>query len=1773
MKKMFTLLFALLLSVTMFAQQARTPISQGQRSNQHATASFLDESSANRNNQVPSRAGAQVWCEDFETPPFPPTGWTLYGTPFESYDDWGHYGPYCFGYDFASPSYPTYGITTHAFTPTAGGVLSFWAMHDGVYNSSASYYTTYRIKVSTTDNAQGSFTTIKEYSNYAYTGINPNNVIFTPTQINSWYNMTADLNAYAGQQIYVAIEVYDHYGDDFITIDDICVIAPLTNDLQIQADALPYTKIPDFQANFLPFPNLTAKAINIGIETQTNISTSVIYNSTTMGPSNAIASLAAGATSAAMTIVPQIDFSTNLGTYNVVYTVSQTEEDEDISDNSATNSFEITENMYAIDEAVAPYNGVGYTGSASARLGNYFTIAKPAVLNQVELAFSVGSAAIQSNILLYTVNGLTIPSTPIFTQPYTRPAAGGLMIVDVPATELMQGTYFLCVQQAPAGDNIGVAYDGVPGRVCYGVGTGTGTALTQQTGFGSLAIRMIIEDAGYEMYKITTHVSPEGAGTVTGGGVYEVGEEVTLTAKAKLGFTFVEWSNGETDNPYIFEATEDIDITAIFDGEPPYCEDLIIGTGTTTTPDYPMAIWFNNSISQQIFLADEIGGAGWIASVSFQYINTFAANKPNQAFYLGYTNKDVFASTSDWVPLSNLTQVYAGSVLYSNENEWVTIEFDPPFEYNQTNCNLVLAVVNQSAYGGNSLACFNVSPAGGNRTLYWRSDGALNPSAPPAGTLASNRANTKFYICEGATPPACNPPTNLEVSYDFFCNEAKITWTLAEGSGCNTTYNVYRDDELLAEGIFGNSYTDLTYDPLVGHTWKVETVCDEGELQSKTEDAEACDNGCDKDIIGTGTLTSYYFPVGTFYSYSYTQQIYLADEIGEAGEITALAFRYIYTTETTKEPLTIYLGNTTQAIFTGTNLATYNWIPLSQMQEVFSGSVTFSNGWVVIEFDTPFEYIGCNLVVAVLNNNNGYNTSSNPTFQVTAAGANRTVYWNKDSSPAGDIDPDNMPTSGGTSALSVNRANIVFQICDRAPVVLEAPVATEATDLTCTSFVANWNAVEGATGYLLSVYSDDGIVITDYPVGDETSYELTDMAIGTTYYYTVKATYMCLTSEASNEIEADLIAYTITVTYGDNGTIIPEEDVIACGTDETFVIKPDKNYVVESLTVDGIPVIPPVKLYTFFDVSDSHTIHATFMPAPYEICFIIESEGNGTGTIEQIEDGITYPVEDDCVGVDENTFQQFLFYPAPNNVLAAVYINGVFNPLATTTGSFVIPNVQASYEIKVVFNLVDLTIVATAGENGTIDPIGTVLVPYGYDQYFVITPNVGYVVDQIFVDDNEPLPAANDYFFQDVVENHTIHVTFKKATVVIHMSWSDGGVLTPAGTSYTPTGTNSGDVYVLYNAIQMIEFVPEEGYKTVEVLVNGVSHPQDIPTGLHYFYYVTEEQWIHVNFEQMTYPIVSSFTGNGTISELGTVLVGHGEDKTYTFEPLVGHKIANVFVDGIDNYDAVNDGFYTFVNVIGSHTIKVVFEPMAYTISAYVQDGEGFVTPQGEIPVIYGDSKVFTFAPAYGWELEKVLIDGLENINAVLAGSYAFTNISANHTVDVFYTIKRFTMKSMTTGGGDIEPSGIMEVDYNTDVTYTITAEEGYEITSVLINGEDVGAVDTYTFSAIDADGTIEVIFTVITDPGDPGDPGDPTSITDYDGISVYSNTNVVYIVNENLVQINGVSIYDIYGRVVWQGEAPNKLNAISIDAANGIYVVRIATETAITTKKVSIIR
>lgn len=125
--------------------------------------------------------------------------------------------------------------------------------------------------------------------------------------------------------------------------------------------------------------------------------------------------------------------------------------------------------------------------------------------------------------------------------------------------------------------------------------------------------------------------------------------------------------------------------------------------------------------------------------------------------------------------------------------------------------------------------------------------------------------------------------------------------------------------------------------------------------------------------------------------------------------------------------------------------------------------------------------------------------------------------------------------------------------------------------------------------------------------------------------------------------------------------------------------------------------------------------------------------------------------------VSEGAGQVFTY--TPNSCYT--FNNWIIDGANAGTGStYTFTNVTGNHSIGVSETLKTYTITASAGANGTISPSGVTSVACGSNQVYTITPNSGYVVEDVLVDGVSVGPVTS-HTFTNVTAAHTISVSFK----------------------------------------------------------------------------------------------------------------------------------------------------------------------------------------------------------------------------------------------------------------------------------------------------------------------------------------------------------------------------------------------------------------------------
>lgn len=260
-------------------------------------------------------------------------------------------------------------------------------------------------------------------------------------------------------------------------------------------------------------------------------------------------------------------------------------------------------------------------------------------------------------------------------------------------------------------------------------------------------------------------------------------------------------------------------------------------------------------------------------------------------------------------------------------------------------------------------------------------------------------------------------------------------------------------------------------------------------------------------VFDAGTTTTYLVPLNNYYKYSYTQQIYLASEMNGPTDIKSISFDYAYATAmTAKTNCKIYLGHTSQSSFAGTT----DYIPLSNLQLVYTGSLNCSQGWNTFVLDNVFHYNGTdNLVLAVDDNSNAYNSSSYVFHYQTQDPDYRTLYYYSDSY---NTDPANPPAAGASVSRTYNRSNVKFGgDCDSVWVCAKPNVYVSSVNNT--DVTIDWAAGDSESSWAVEYKRTDDYTWTSEGTVSTNTYTFNNLNTGTNYDFRVCA--LCSSTDSS----------------------------------------------------------------------------------------------------------------------------------------------------------------------------------------------------------------------------------------------------------------------------------------------------------------------------------------------------------------------------------------------------------------------------------------------------------------------------------------------------------------------------------------------------------------------------------------------------------------------------------------------------------------------------------
>lgn len=265
------------------------------------------------------------------------------------------------------------------------------------------------------------------------------------------------------------------------------------------------------------------------------------------------------------------------------------------------------------------------------------------------------------------------------------------------------------------------------------------------------------------------------------------------------------------------------------------CVPTVAASGDSTGTAYtvPMNNFYNYSLSEMIFAADELGGPMTIDTIGFYYASQNVMSRANDVqIYLMYTDREEFASSSEYQAVdASAVLVYSGALNCSRG--WNNFALSTPFNYDGDGNLMVVVHDNLTGHDGTSYKFATSSTGSAYKTLVRYSD-----SQNPVPSSASYSGNSNRYTyrpvmrlagCEAAAP-ACHRVKDLSVA-SVTENSITLAWT--DSLNTAPVYGVYMivdgTDSLLASGFSATTYTVTGLAANTAYTFGVVASCGSGD--------------------------------------------------------------------------------------------------------------------------------------------------------------------------------------------------------------------------------------------------------------------------------------------------------------------------------------------------------------------------------------------------------------------------------------------------------------------------------------------------------------------------------------------------------------------------------------------------------------------------------------------------------------------------------------------------------------------------------------------------------------------------------------------------------------------------------------------------------------------------------------------------------------------------------------------------------------------------------
>jgi len=581
----------------------------------------------------------------------------------------------------------------------------------------------------------------------------------------------------------------------------------------------------------------------------------------------------------------------------------------------------------------------------------------------------------------------------------------------------------------------------------------------------------------------------------------------------------------------------------------------------------------------------------------------------------------------------------------------------------------------------------------------------------------------------------------------------------------------------------------------------------------------------------------------------------------------------------------------------------------------------------------------------------------------------------------------------------------------------------------------------------------------------------------------------------------------VTASAGEGGAIDPAgQTLVKKGTSKTFTVTTAQGYEIANVTVDGTD-LGPISYYTFQRVGVDHTISATFQKAqPSGDVVLFDND------FESVT-GESFPFHGwSLKGVNTNGYtwkQQTYWNWKDVNDTKHAYISDDWNggaqdeylisPAVNLTGKEATLSFDYGYGYYGAQNKTYTATVEVSTDGGqTWTALWNFFDSYNGEKSGVVSGRKELAIPAQYAVDGVQFAF---HYVNPTHETGPLAVDNVKLTapggssdtVTLTTTANEGGTVAPAGQT----------TYVSGQAVD-VTFTPDQGYQLASVKVNG--RTVDVTDGT-YTLVMDQSYAVSAAFEKIPDVPVVMFQ-NDFEDVAGDSFPFHGwtvkvQDTSSTWKQYTYYNWKNEGNDSKHAYisndwkgaqdeclispavdlSGTRDGVLTFDFAYGEYGIKN--KTFTATVEASTDGGktwnaiwnfqDSYTGQQASNYIISGSAEVPV--PA------EYNVDGVQfafryvHPNEDTTGQLAIDNVKLM-AVEDGPVAQKYTITATAGEGGSITPAGEVSVKEGASQTFAIAAQEGYAIADVLVDGQSVGVVDSYTFENVTANHTIAALFT-----------------------------------------------------------------------------------------------